>query len=194
MENQGNQRVVFLEGKKVILRPLDKEKDLGVVLKWANDPELRQFVSFFLPSTKKQEEEWFDKKREDEIVLAIETKEGEFIGSIGLHKINYRHRTAITGTLIGEKSFWGKGYGTDAKMILLNYAFNTLNLRKIKSQAYATNQRSVNYSKKCGYKVEGILKKDLFVNGDYVDVVCLAVFRKSFKRVWRNYQQNGPQM
>jgi RimJ/RimL family protein N-acetyltransferase len=194
MENQGNSRVVFLEGKKVILRPLDKEKDLGVVLKWVNDPELRQFVSFFLPSTKKQEEEWFDKKREDEIVLAIETKEGEFIGSIGLHKINYRHRTATTGTLIGEKSFWGKGYGTDAKMILLNYAFNTLNLRKIKSQAYATNQRSVNYSKKCGYKVEGTLKKDLFVNGDYVDVVCLAVFRRSFKRVWRNYQQNGPQM
>jgi len=191
MENQGNPRVVFLEGKKVILRPLDKEKDLGVVIKWVNDPDLRQFVSFFLPSTKKQEEEWFDKKREDEIVLAIETKEGEFIGTIGLHKIDNRHRTATTGTLIGEKSFWGKGYGTDAKMILLNYAFNTLNLRKIKSQAYVTNQRSVNYSKKCGYKVEGTLKKDLFINGDYVDVVCLAVFRKSFKRVWRNYQQNG---
>ena len=193
MSIEEKHKVVFLEGKKVILRPLDKEKDLGVVLKWVNDPELRQFVSFFLPLTKKQQEEWFDKRREDEIVLAIETKQGEFIGTIGLHRIDNRHRTATTGTLIGEKSFWSKGYGTDAKMILLNYAFNTLNLRKIKSRAFATNSRSVNYSKKCGYEVEGILKNEYFINGKYVDEICLAVFRKNFKKIWQNYQQNGSQ-
>jgi len=188
MESQNGQRIVFLEGKKVILRPPDKEKDLEKFLKWVNDPEVRQFVTVFMPYTKKQEEEWFDKKRENEVVLTVETKDGQVIGVIGLHDIKYHHRTATTGTLIGDKESQGKGFGTDAKMVLLNYAFNTLNLRKINSRAFATNQRSINYSKKCGYEVEGILKDEVFVDGKYISVVCLAVFRKNFKVIWRHYR------
>jgi RimJ/RimL family protein N-acetyltransferase len=189
-KSKKEERIIFLEGKKVILRPLNKRTDLEKTVKWINDPDVRQFVSNFLPVAEQEEEKWFDNRRDNDIVLIIETKDGKSIGTMGLHKIDYRNGLAITGALIGEKDYWGKGYGTDAKMILLNYAFNVLNLRKIKSGALAFNGRSINYNKKCGYKEEGVLKKEIFVNGEYVDMVQLAVFKKDFLPLWKKYQ-NG---
>lgn len=180
-------RIIFLKGKKTILRPLDKEKDLDQLLVWINNPDIRNLVFTFLPFTKKQEEEWIDKQASDQVALAIETKNGKFIGTMNLSKIDYLHGTVTTGSMIGEKRYWGKGYGTDAKMILLNYAFNALNLRKIHSDTFAFNKRSISYSKKCGYKIEGILKDELFINGKYVDVVCLAVFKKDWLNIWQKY-------
>ncbi|MFZ5559487.1 MAG: GNAT family N-acetyltransferase [Patescibacteria group bacterium] len=192
MENlkKESPRIIFLEGKKVILRPVNKETDLQKSLKWINDPGIRQFISVFLPTNKKQEEEWFDREEKNNVRLAIETKEGKYIGNISLAGIDYRHGIAEVGIFIGEKQYWNRGYGTDATMILLEYAFNVLNLRKIKWRAFAFNGRSIDCSKKCGYKVEAVLKKEWFKDGKYVDMVCLAIFKKDFLKTWRDYQ-NG---
>ncbi len=183
------EKIIFLKGKKVNLRPLKKHTDLNKCLRWINDPEVRCFLSSYLPVSEQKEIEWFDEKDENKIRLAIETKKGKFIGNIVLERINYRNRTATTGIIIGEKEYWGKGYGTDAKMTLLNYAFNVLNLRKIYSQVLAFNKRSINYSKKCGYIIEGIFKKDCFVNGKYVDTICLAVFKQDWLKTWEEYKK-----
>lgn len=183
------EKIIFLKGKKVNLRPLKKHTDLNKCLRWINDPEVRCFLSSYLPVSEQKEIEWFDEKDENKIRLAIETKKGKFIGNIVLERINYRNRTATTGIIIGEKEYWGKGYGTDAKMTLLNYAFNVLNLRKIYSQVLAFNKRSINYSKKCGYTTEGTFKKDCFVNGKYVDIICLAVFKQDWLKTWEEYKK-----
>lgn len=188
-KSKKEERIIFLKGKKVILRPLDKETDLEKSLKWINGAEIRNFISAFLPKTKKQEEEWFDKE-DNGVKLAIEIKDGEYIGNISFFGLDYRHGIAEVGIFIGEKKYWNNGYGTDAVMILLNYGFNVLNLRKIKWRALASNERSVNCSKRCGCKVEGILRKEIFTNGEYVDMVCLAVFKKNFLPIWKKYQ-NG---
>ena len=95
-------------------------------------------------------------------------------------KINYVDGTAETGTVIGEKEFWGKGYGMVAKILLLRFAFLQLNLRKIYSRAVAFNGRSLRYSQKCGYKVEARLKNDRYCDGTYHDMVILSVYRKSW--------------
>ncbi len=80
-KSKKEERIIFLKGKKVVLRPLNKETDLEKCLKWINDVEIRNFISAFLLKTKKQEEEWFDKE-DDGVKLAIETKDGEYIGNI----------------------------------------------------------------------------------------------------------------
>ncbi len=190
-KSKKEERIIFLKGKKVVLRPLNKETDLEKCLKWINDVEIRNFISAFLPKTKKQEEEWFDKE-DDGVKLAIETKDGEYIGNISFFGLDYRHGIAEVGIFIGEKKYWNNGYGTDAVMILLDYGFNVLNLRKVKWRALVFNERSVNCSKRCGHKVEGIFKKEIFTNGEYVDMVCLAVFKKNFLPIWKKYQ-NGSQ-
>jgi RimJ/RimL family protein N-acetyltransferase len=76
-------------------------------------------------------------------------------------------------------------------MLLLDYAFNTLNLHKICSNAYDFNKASQAYSKKCGYKVEAILKEHAFCNGRYVDQVVLAVFREDWLPLWKKFQRTG---
>lgn len=180
---------VFLRGRKTILRPLNKETDLPRALVWINDPDIRANLANILPKTKKDEEAWFDRPASDkEIVFAIDTAEGEFIGVMDIHAIDWRNGIATTGALIGESDYRGKGYGTDAKMALLGYAFNTLGLRKIRSEVYAFNTRSIAYSLRCGYKKEGRLKKEIFRNGRWWDKVLLAVFRKSYLAAARKYE------
>src|SRR3990167_6890800 len=122
---------IFLSGKKVNLRPFSKA-DIPIVTRWINNPDIREFGFIPFPQTEKQEDEWFNKlgANDKNVTLAIETKRGVLIGSISIIGINWKDRVGSTGALIGEKEYWGKGLGTDAKMTLLDYAFNDLNLHK----------------------------------------------------------------
>ncbi len=183
-------RVVFLEGKKINLRPVSKSSDLEIFQRWINDPGVRKFLTGFLPIDPQQEEEWFDglSKRKNNVTFAIVTKEGELIGNIGLHGIDWVTGIATTGALIGDEQNRGQGYGTDAKMILLDYAFHTLNLRKICSEAIAYNGRSLAFNARCGYKEEGRRKDHFFKEGQYYDGVLTAVFRDDWLPLWEEYK------
>ena len=187
------QGIVFLKGRKVVLRPLNKKTDLEACCRWVNDPTVRQYISTTFPTSIHQEEKWFDDlpNRKDEIVFGIETIGGKIIGVISLVHIKWHDRTATTGAMIGDKRYWGKGYGTDAKMILLDYAFNQLNLRKICSAVFSFNKRSLRYNLRCGYKIEGRLKKQMFKNGKYRDNILLAVLKKDWLPIWHKYQKTG---
>jgi RimJ/RimL family protein N-acetyltransferase len=183
-------QLVFLAGKKVNLRPFRKE-DVPLVTRWINDPKVREFLATVLPHTEKQEEDWYEKLGSDDhhIVLCIETKDGQPIGIMGIHKINWVHRTCETGALIGEKEYWGKGFGTDAKMHLLEYIFHTLNLKRVGSNVFAFNKRSLNYSLRCGYKIEGRKRKHLFRKGKYWDVIELGLLRKDWEPIWKQFNK-----
>lgn len=173
--------VIFLKGKRVHLRPLLRS-DVPHLIRWINDPEVRQYLKASTPKTERIEEEWIDRQGKDDrnIICMIETNKEIPIGTMGIHGIDWISRTATTGAMIGNKRYWGKGYGSEAKILLLDYAFNVLNLRKICSRAYAFNTRSIAYSKKCGYRIEGRLKKHIYRNGTYHDLVCLAITRDQF--------------
>jgi RimJ/RimL family protein N-acetyltransferase len=185
-------RTIFLKGKKTILRPFE-DKDAERCCRWVNDPEVAQYISNHWPMTVTEEAKWIadmSSGKRTGFGLAIETHDGIHIGNMGVHKINWIDGTAETGALIGEKEYWGKGYGTDAKMQLLNHLFNTLNLRKICSAALAFNARSIAYSLHCGYMEEGRRKKHVFRNGAYHDIVDLALFKEDWLPYWEAYQSS----
>lgn len=193
MENHAERKSpIFIKGKITNLRPLEKTDSQNLAT-WINDPEVRYLVSNTLPRTPHFEEGWVEglEKDKENVVFGIETKEGELIGVMGIHKIDWVHRTCTTGAIIGKKEFWGKGFGTDAKMHLLEYVFNTLNLRKVYSTVISYNKRSLNYSLHCGYKVEGSKVKHIFKNGRYWDLIELALFKKDWLPIWRKYQKTG---
>jgi RimJ/RimL family protein N-acetyltransferase len=185
------QPIVFIEGKRLYLRPVSLS-DVPLITRYVNDPEVRRWLSSIHPCSEQSEEEYVKKMVMDDnptnILFAVVLKRADkFLGMMGLHRISHVDGTASTGSMLGAKDEWNKGYGTEAKMLLLEYAFHTLNLRKIKSDAFAPNLGSINHNKKCGYQVEGVLKDDIFRNGTYHDRVMLAVFRstweKKFKKV-----------
>jgi len=74
-------------------------------------------------------------------------------------------------------------------MLLLHYAFTRMNLRKVCSTAHAFNARSLRYGERCGYKQEGLRKKQFFIDGRYVDEVLTAVFKSDFMPLWREYKK-----
>lgn len=192
MEQTGN-NVVFLEGKKTILRALDPRTDADAVTRWINDPKTRVFLNNSFPRGYQDELEWVTKQSKHDpfnIVLGIVAKpDNTLIGTMGLHGISYTNGVATTGALIGEHQFLNQGYGQDAKMQLLNHAFLTLGLRKICSSVKAFNGRSLAYNKACGYKEEGRRKQQYFVNGEYVDEVLLAVFFEDWLPLWQAYNE-----
>lgn len=169
------------------LRPLTEE-DIPLLLLWLNDPEIRRFIDRPLPLTKELEREFLERLKKDsktDIVFMIEVG-GKPVGIIGIHRINWFDGTAVTGTVISPGN-QGKGYGTDAKMALLNYAFDTLRLRKLLSTVKAFNERSLAYSKACGYEVEAKLREQHFVDGKYWDSIILAVYRDKWFPKWTEH-------
>lgn len=182
----------MLRGKKVILRPVDIEKDLDRCWQWLNDFEITQFLGKpHRPITREKERELLQSliEKESSVVFAIDTFEDTHIGMTGLHNISYFDGTAVTGTLIGDKRYWSRGYGTDAKMLLLWYAFKVLNLRRVNSHVISFNARSLRCQLKCGYEIEGIKKKEVYKNGHYDDLIMLAVFRRSWFKRWHTYMK-----
>ncbi len=183
-------RIVFRMGKRIYLRPVLKE-DLPQITIWINDPEITQFLAVSAPMTPEDEEHWFNKLREhkttDAIFAIVLEQTDELIGLTGLHRIDHMHGLAVTGSYIGRKDLWSQGYGSESKMLLLDYAFNTLNLRKICSNIYDFNPRSKRAQEKCGYVLEGVRKAHKYRNGRYADEYNMAVFKETFLPLWKKF-------
>jgi len=136
------------------------------------------------------------KQRPDpnDVTVAICLNLGDvMIGTMGLHRIDLVNRVAITGSVIFKTHHRNCGYGTDAKMLLLDYAFNWLGLYKVCSSVMAFNGRSAAYSKKCGYVEEGRKRAQWFRHGkrhDDMMILCSpssattgSLFGKSTRKV-----------
>lgn len=163
------------------------------MVRWINDPEVTRFITAFRPMTPQIEKESLERlsNSDKNMFLVIEVEDGTPIGSVGLHGIDWVNRSATSGAMIGEKDYWGKGYGTDAKMALLNFAFNRLNLKTIKSAAISFNVRSQKALLKQGYREVGRMPQLHFRDGRFHDEVLFILTRKDFMRVWRVYNTKG---
>ncbi len=183
-------RVAWRTGKRVYLSPITRE-DIPLITSWVNNPEINQFLTTTTPMSIESELEWFEKlkDRKDDIVFAIRFVENDhIIGVMGLHRIHYIHGTASTGSFIGLPENRGRGYGTEAKMLLLEYAFHTLDLHKVYAEVYDFNPASKRCMEKCGYHEEGSRKEQHFRNGRRVDTFMMAVFARDFEPLWQKYQ------
>jgi len=153
----------FIDGKSIYLRPIHKN-DAEKMASWMNDQEVREYLTIYLPVTSDMEDAWIDSLKErqgKDVVLAVVLKEtDEHVGNIGLHSIGSKNRTATLGIVIGAKKYWGKGIGTEAIELILDYAFNTLNLRKVNSIVVEGNTGSLRIHEKNGFNTECAHKKE----------------------------------
>jgi len=176
----------MIKGKLVNLRAVEK-KDLEEIMKWVNDREITKYlVAFLYPVSRVEEEKFLERAmshNDTEKTLVIETKEGIYIGQIGLHKIDWKNRNAELGIVIGNKEYWGKGYGTDAIEVLLNHAFNQMNLFKVYLRVFEYNKRGIRCYEKCGFKEEGRLRKNHFYNGEYYDEIIMGILKNEFIKI-----------
>lgn len=175
----------FLVGDRLFLRPLETE-DMPTCQVWINDPEIRPYLAAFRPMDAVSEAAWHASHDRGmtprELHFGIALLEGDrLIGTTSLMRIDWLHRSATSGSLIGARAEWGKGYGTEAKHLLLEYAFRTLNLHRVHSEVIAYNERSARHLLRNGYLLEGRRREAAFRDGRYHDVLDYGVLRADWE-------------
>jgi len=165
----------FITGKHIYLREVRLNDVNENYYRWMNDPEVTKFTeSRFYPVSKEALEEYVTEKQKDKdsIFLAIIFKENhQHIGNIKLGPINWIHRLADIGIIVGEKDYWGKGCATDAIRLISNYAFRTLNIHKVTAGCYKSNAASGKAFENAGFTKEGVRKAHMFYDGEYIDIL-----------------------
>ena len=177
----------MIYGKGLRLRAIERE-DVPRFLRWFNDPEVRWYLTMYRPLSQAEEERWVESllSRRDDIVLAIEVREGDnwvHIGNIGLHKIDWKNRVAKLGIVIGERDYWGRGYGTEAIRTMLRYAFLELGLNRVELEVYDFNERAIRCYEKAGFVREGVRRQALYREGRFHDVILMGILQEEFMEV-----------
>lgn len=179
----------MLHGRITRLRRIERE-DIPTFVRWFGDPDVREFLLLNRPISMAEEEQWFARQLQsrDSEVFAIETTDGVHIGNTGLHDINWLHRNAEMGIVIGEKQYWGKGYGSDAARVLLRFAFDEMNLHRVQLTVYEDNVRAIRAYEKCGFRQEGRLRDAIFRKGRYYDMLLMSILSDE---LWSEQEEAG---
>lgn len=193
-------------GDRVRLRAVERE-DLPTFKKWINDPEVKQGLGIYLPLSMADEEDWFTGVRNrppDERNLVIEIRQpielsnlpgdkdllsengpGEagwkMIGGCGFFNLDGKNCCAEFGVMIGDKSCWNQGYGTEAVRMLVQHGFNTLNLHRIYLRVLENNPRAIRAYEKVGFIHEGRQRQAEYKDGRYIDLLVMSVLKDEFK-------------
>ncbi|MES2749435.1 MAG: GNAT family N-acetyltransferase [Patescibacteria group bacterium] len=166
--------------------------DAPYIYVWVNDPDIRPFLNRHVVEMLADEEEWIkglSKEKEHQHVWMICLTDGARVGTIGLHNIDLKNGTATSGAMFGTKEHQSKGVGQKAKHVILNHAFNGLNLRQIYSNVLSFNERSIQYNIKCGYRELVRLPNDVKMGDQFYDCVMMMVTRDSWLPIWEKFRK-----
>jgi len=170
-------------GKSIFLRAMD-EDDLPLLLAWLNDPVISRLVGgWTYPTSMTEQKEWFKRTLQDRSVkrLIVQSPVDGVIGLTGLWEIDWQNRHALTALKIGASDIRGKGYGTDAIMTMMAYAFHTIGLNRLWGLILEYNIPSYKaYVEKCGWKVEGINRQHIYRDGKYHNQLRVGILRDEF--------------
>lgn len=156
-------------------------------MEWLNDSEIMRLLGRRSPLSMAEEEKWYEEylKTGKSKIFAIISKDGTHIGNIGIHNTDHVNRRATLGIMLGQKSLWGKGYGSDAVVTALRYAFKDLGLHKVSLRVFRNNARAVSSYEKCGFKKEGVEREQVFKDGKFQDLLVMSILDREFDEMMK---------
>lgn len=184
MEKQ--RTVKTFEGKYVYLCPIEMN-DLEDYYLFLSDSETGKFTGNQIIFTKQTAASWIEKiskpdsTRVDLMIISQET--GQFLGEVVLNDIDSVNRSANIRIAISGQNNKGKGYGTEAMLLMLQYAFGTLNMHRIELGVYSFNGRAIHVYEKLGFKREGIQRDYLYFNYQYHDSIMMSILEHEFREL-----------
>jgi RimJ/RimL family protein N-acetyltransferase len=180
---QKGKNCMNLVGKKTLLRAVELE-DMDLFREMINDPEIRRFVvGRNFPVSKEAQTEWYKKQlidRQDLRLTIVDLSNNCPIGMVSLTEIDWINRTAVSGIKLNSKNVRGKGYGTDAHILLNQYAFIEMNLHRLNNSIMSYNAASIKMCRKIGWVHEGTLRKAIFKDGSYHDLLIGGWLKNDF--------------
>jgi len=186
----------LLHGKLVHLTVENPETVVEHFSKWNRDTEYWRLLAAepAMPYTKKQVKEFVEKEllgdHPDLFFFMIRSlQDDRILGETGLDGVEWNHGESFVGISIGEREFWGTGYGTDAMQVLLRYAFCELNLHRVSLTVFEYNPRAIRSYEKAGFKIEGQERKFLERGGKRWDMLYMGILRQE----WLAQEQESEQ-
>jgi RimJ/RimL family protein N-acetyltransferase len=178
---------VIVPGEKVYLGQI--QKDLAPVYRrWLNDLHMSRTMGVIsdqgLPMTDQDEEDWFESARTDKdgVTFGIYENDSGFpVGNAGLFGIKSLNRSAEFGVGIGESWARGKGYGTEATRLVLDYGFTVLGLHHIWLRCVDFNTAGIRAYEKAGFKHAGRLREGWQISGRQHDVILMDILASEFE-------------
>ncbi len=176
----------FITGKRINLREVRLSDVNENYYRWLNDPDVTRHLEIrYIPRSMENIGKYVEEMdgNPHEIFLAICLKEdGRHVGNIKLGPINWIHGFGDISLVIGEKAVWGRGIAAEAIRLLSRFAFDVLNLHKLRSGCYEENKGSIKAFLKAGFTQEGALKKQWQVNGNFQDEILLGLCREEMNQ------------
>lgn len=170
----------FLESKNLYLRPFE-ETDETFFMKWYNDKDTRAKIGEVMPLSKFQSEQLIRREGKDSVWFAIvRKKDDKVIGETGLLRMFPAWRTTDLTIIIPEKENQGKGYGTQAINLIMDYAFGYLNYNRISIGVVGFNIYALSFYKKVGFIQEGIQEQGYYYNYKYYDFIMMRILKNEF--------------
>lgn len=175
-----SRRRFMIAGEHIILRAFERE-DAERCYRWMNDPNIVRTLKSRYPIAFQNEMEWLDRAMHasaSERHFAIERRDDRtHIGNASIHDIEWVSRTAAFGLFIGEPSAWNRGFGSDAIGTLVRFAFEEMNLRKLRINVFDYNDRAKHVLESHGFVSEGRLQREFYREGAYHDILIFSIFR-----------------
>src|SRR6266487_3796633 len=156
-----NMQNPFIVGERIYLRPLEPAQDNHLYSTWINDEEIRRYFSIY-PTSDTRGKERLEQLYKD-----------------GKHII-YINQTAEFYNIIGDRSVWGKGYGTECTRLMLRYGFMELNLNRIQTLDMEENIAGWRTDEKAGFKYEGTMRESILRFGKYSDMRVYSILRSEY--------------
>lgn len=173
----------FLSSDKIQLRGLKRE-DLPAYRSWIENPLATDLMETgWRPVSDAELNELYSSSAEknDAVVFTIVPKTlNRPIGICGLYAIQWICRRADFRILIGDDDARGKGFGTDAAKLIVDYGFGKLNLETIYLGVNVENIKAVRSYEAAGFVHEGVRRKLIYRNGRYYDALMMSVLREEW--------------
>lgn len=171
-----------IEGSEVFLSPVNPQ-DVEIYTKWLNQPEIVRLVGtqgiISLPS----EKDFLEKMaREDHNFAIVRQSDERLLGNCSLMDVNQRHRTATAGLFLGDPETMSRGYGSQALALLLQYAFDEVNLHNVMLNVYEYNPRAIRAYEKVGFQLIGRRRQCRYDRGEVYDVVKMDILPQELNR------------
>lgn len=173
-----------LIGEKLYLSPC-KIEDAALWTEWFNDLEVsiplgdEAYDMVTLGNQAQLANQFINEG--SRVFSIVDKNTDETIGRCLLFNIHHIDRRAMMGIVIGEKSYWNQGYGTEATSLLLDYAFNLLNLNRVELGVFSFNQRAIRSYQKVGFQMIGTRRQFRILAGETHDLILMDILADEFE-------------
>lgn len=175
----------MLQGKRVRLRAMTRD-DLPRLCEFNNDVEVELAGGGDppMPQALERLQAEFDQRMSgggrDGTGFAIEA-DGQCIGQCALFNFNTTAHTCELGITIGDRAYWGRGYGRESVALLVNYAFRHQHMHKVWLHVHAANLRARRAYAACGFQEEGRLRAHVWSDGQYDDLIVMGLLAEEWQ-------------